>query len=124
MMLFHPVRYWLIGLIALLALTGFYQVWSASSELERTLQRAERELKVARDSLTQAQVQIDYMVREIGSSQRTLRIISEQVQQAHLQHEAQRVAEAHHRQSLQQQWRAEQEARRELQRMAQQYAVE
>ncbi len=123
-MLFHPVRYWLIGLIALLALTGFYQVWSASSELERTLQRAERELKVARDSLTQAQVQIDYMVREIGSSQRTLRIISEQVQQAHLQHEAQRVAEAHHRQSLQQQWRAEQEARRELQRMAQQYAVE
>ena len=107
-----------------LTATSLYQAWSASGKLERTLQRAERELLVARDSLAQAQVQIDYLVQEMGHSQRALRIISEQVQRAHLEHEAQRVADARYRQSLQQQWQAEQEARRALQRVAQQYAVE
>ncbi len=107
-----------------LAVTSLYQVWSASGRLEQTLQQAERELSVARDSLAQAQMQIDYMVQEIGNSQRALRIISEQVQQAHLEHEAQRMADARYRQSLQQQWQAEQEARRALRRVAQQYAVE
>ena len=124
MLLSSHVRHWLIGLTTLLALTGLYQAWSASNELEQTLQRAERELAVARDSLAQAQVQIDYMVREIGSSQRTLRIISDQVRQAHLQHEARRVADAQQRQKLQRQWQAEQAARQELKRLAQQYAVE
>ena len=107
-----------------LAITSLYQAWSASGELEQTLQRAERELAVARDSLSQAQVQIDYMVQEIGNSQRALRVISEQVRQAHLEHKAQRVADAQRRRSLQQQWQAEQEARRALQEVAQQYAVE
>ncbi len=79
---------------------------------------------MARDSLAQAQVQIDYMVQEIGNSQRALRIISEQVRQAHLEHEAQRAADAQYRQSLQERWRAEQEARRALQQVAQQYAIE
>ena len=118
------VRRWLIGLAVLLALATLYQAWSASSELEQTLGRAERELAVARDSLVQAQVQVDYMVQEIGNSQRALRIISEQVRQAHLQYEAQRVADAQHRQSLQQQWQAEQKARQALQQVAQQYAIE
>ena len=118
------VRRWLIGLAVLLALATLYRAWSASSEFEQTLERAERELAVARDSLVQAQVQIDHMVQEIGSSQRTLRIISERIRQAHLQYEAQRVADAQHRQSLQQQWQAEQKARRALQQMAQQYAIE
>lgn len=118
------VRRWLVGLVVVLALTTLYQAWSAAGELEQTLQRAEQELAVARDSLAQAQVQIDYMVQEIGSSQRALRIISNQVRQAHLEHEARREADAQHRQSLQKQWQAEQEARRTLQRVAQQYAVE
>ncbi len=118
------VRRWLVGLVVVLALTSLYQAWSASSALKQTLQRAEQELAVARDSLVRAQVQIDYMVQEIGNSQRALRIISDQVRQAHLQHEAQRTADAQHRQSLQQQWQTEQEARRVLQQVAQQYAVE
>ncbi len=124
-MLFSPyVRRWLVGIATVLAITSLYQAWSASSEFEQTLERAERELAVARDSLVQAQVQIDHMVQEIGNSQRALRIISEQVRQAHLQYEAQRVADAQHRQSLQQQWQAEQKARRALQQVAQQYAIE
>jgi hypothetical protein len=109
-----------------LAATWLYHVWStsSSSKLDQTLRQAEQKLAVARDSLVQAQMQIDYMVQEISSSQRALRIISEQVRQAHLQHEAQRVADAQHRQLLEQRWQAEQKARRALQQMAQQYAIE
>lgn len=124
MLFFLHVRYWLIGLVGLLVFVTLYRAWSATSQLEQTLHRAEQELVVARDSLAQAQVQIDYMVREIGNSQRALRIISEQVRRAHLQHEAQRVVDYQHRQALHQQWQAQREARRALQRVAQQYAVE
>jgi hypothetical protein len=118
------VRYWLIGVAGLLVLVTLYRAWSATSQLEQTLYRAEHELAVARDSLAQAQVQIDYMVREIGNSQRALRIISEQVQRAHLQHEAQREADGRYRQALHRQWQAQREARQALLRVAQQYAVE
>lgn len=124
MLFFLHVRYWLIGLVGLLVLVTLYRAWSATSRLEQTLHRAEHELAVARDSLAQAQVQIDYMVREIGNSQRALRIISEQVRRAHLQHEAQRVADGRYRLVLHQQWQAQREARQALQRVAQQYAVE
>ena len=124
-MVFSPsVRRWLIGLAAMLAITTLYRAWSATSELEQTLERAERELLVARDSLAQAQLQIDYLVQEIGSSQRALRIISQQVLRAHEQYDAQRAQGAGYRQPLQQRWQQEQQTRRALQRAAQKYSVE